>query len=106
MPGGGGTQRLPRLAGPSEALKMMLTGGHIPAKKALDMGIVDSISENVVEDSIKFAIEKAESSEQHPKVRDLNEKMIEARGNDKILLEAQAMAAKGRKGQFAPGQII
>ncbi len=106
LPGGGGTQRLPRLAGPSEALKMMLTGGHIPAKKALDMGIVDSISENVVEDSIKFAIEKAESSEQHPKVRDLNEKMIEARGNDKILLEAQAMAAKGRKGQFAPGQII
>ena len=67
-------------AGPSEALKMMLTGGHIPAKKALDMGIVDSISENVVEDSIKFAIEKAESSEQHPKVRDLNEKM-----NDVIL---------------------
>ena len=106
LPGGGGTQRLPRLAGPSEALKMMLTGGHIPAKKALDMGIVDSISENVVEDSIKFAIEKAESSEQYPKVRDLNEKMIEARGNDKILLEAQAMAAKGRKGQFAPGQII
>ena len=32
--------------------------------------------------------------------------MLEARGNDKVLLEAQAMAAKGRKGQFAPGQII
>ena len=32
--------------------------------------------------------------------------MLEARGNDKVLLEAQALAAKGRKGQFAPGQII
>ena len=32
--------------------------------------------------------------------------MIEARGDDKVLLEAQAMASKGRKGQFAPGQII
>ena len=106
LPGGGGTQRLPRLAGPGEALKMMLTGGHIPAKKALNMGIIDDISENVVEDSIKFVLDKAESSENHPKVRDLNEKMIEARGNDKILLEAQAMAAKSRKGQFAPGQII
>tara|TARA_X000001036_G_C20657190_1_gene797470 strand:- start:563 stop:2140 length:1578 start_codon:yes stop_codon:yes gene_type:complete len=42
----------------------------------------------------------------HPKVRDKNEKMLEARGDDKVLLEAQAMAAKGRKGQFAPGQII
>ena len=106
LPGGGGTQRLPRLAGPAEALKMMLTGAHIPAKKALDMGIVDSLSDNVVDDSIQFAKEKAKEGSNHPKVRDLNDKMIEARGNDKILLEAQAMAAKSRKGQFAPGQII
>ena len=106
LPGGGGTQRLPRLAGPSEALKMMLTGSHIPAKKALNIGIVDKISENVVEDSISFITEKAENGENHPKVRDMNEKVIEARGDDKVLLEAQAMAAKGRKGQFAPGQII
>ena len=106
LPGGGGTQRLPRLAGPSEALKMMLTGAHVPAKKALDMGIVDGISENVVNESIEFIKNKADSNEDHPKVRDLNSKMIEARGDDKVLLEAQAMASKGRKGQFAPGQII
>ena len=106
LPGGGGTQRLPRLAGPSEALKMMLTGSHIPAKKALDMGIVDSLSDNVVEDSIQFAKEKAKEGSNHPKVRDINEKMIEARGSDNVLVEAQAMAAKARKGQFAPGQII
>ena len=106
LPGGGGTQRLPRLAGPSEALKMMLTGAHVPAKKALDMGIVDGISEDVVNESIEFIKNKADSNEEHPKVRDLNSKMIEARGDDKVLLEAQAMASKGRKGQFAPGQII
>ena len=106
LPGGGGTQRLPRLAGPSEALKMMLTGTHVPAKKALDMGIIDGISEDVVAESIEFVKEKANSSENHPKVRDLNSRMIEARGDDKVLLEAQAMASKGRKGQFAPGQII
>ncbi len=106
LPGGGGTQRLPRLTGPSEALKMMLTGGHVPAKKALDMGIVDGISEDVVNESIEFIKNKADSDEEHPKVRDLNSKMIEARGDDKVLLEAQAMASKGRKGQFAPGQII
>ena len=106
LPGGGGTQRLPRLVGPSEALKMMLTGAHVPAKKALDMGIVDGISEDVVNESIEFIKNKADSNEEHPKVRDLNSKMIEARGDDKVLLEAQAMASKGRKGQFAPGQII
>ena len=113
LPGGGGTQRLPRLAGPSEALKMMLSGSHIPAKKALDMGIIDKIVDNVVEDSIKFIRHLDDtmkglgfSDMDHPKVRDKNEKMLEARGDDKVLLEAQAMAAKGRKGQFAPGQII
>ena len=106
LPGGGGTQRLPRLAGPAEALKMMLTGAHVPAKKALDMGIVDSLSDNVVEDSIQFAKEKAKEGSNHPKVRDLNEKMIEARGSENVLVEAQALAAKARKGQFAPGQII
>ena len=106
LPGGGGTQRLPRLAGPAEALKMMLSGMHISAKKALDMGIIDKISENVVDDSIEFIKEVSKNTKHHPKVRDLNEKVIDARGNDNILLEAQAMAAKTRKGQFAPGQII
>ena len=106
LPGGGGTQRLPRLTGPSEALKMMLSGSHVPAKKALNMGIVDQISENIVEDSIEFVKNIASEADTHPKVRDRSEKMLEARGDDNVLVEAQAMAAKGRKGQFAPGQII
>ena len=106
LPGGGGTQRLPRLAGPAEALKMMLTGSHVSAKQALDLGIIDNIADDIVAESIEFIKEKAKSTESHPRVRDFNEKMIEARGNDKVLLEAQAMASKGRKGQFAPGQII
>lgn len=106
LPGAGGTQRLPRLTGPAEALKIMLSGAHVPAKKALSLGIIDSISENVVEDSIAFVKEKASSGEKHPLVRDLNEKVLEARGSENVLVEAQAMAAKTRKGQFAPGQII
>ena len=106
LPGGGGTQRLPRLTGPSEALKMMLSGSHVPAKKALNMGILDEISENVVEDSIEFVKNIASGTDPHPKVRDKNDKMLEARGNDNVMVEAQAMAAKARKGQFAPGQII
>ena len=106
LPGGGGTQRLPRLTGPSEALKMMLSGSHVPANKALNMGIVDQISENVVEDSIEFVKNVVIETDTHPKVRDKNEKMIEARGNENVMLEAQAIVAKARKGQFAPGQII
>ena len=106
LPGGGGTQRLPRLIGPGEALKMMLSGSHVPSKKALEMGIVDKISDDVVAESIDFIKEMATTNDNHPRVRDKNEKMLEARGDENVLLDAQAMAAKARKGQFAPGQII
>ena len=45
------------------------------------MCIRDSgISEDVVNESIEFIKNKADSNEEHPKVRDLNSKMIEARG--------------------------
>ena len=107
LPGAGGTQRLPRVVGPAQALKMMLTGAPINAKKALEMGVIDEISENdLVQDALSFIKKKIESTENHPKVRDLNEKVIDARGNDNILTEARALAGKMRKGQFAPGQII
>ena len=106
LPGAGGTQRLPRLIGPSQALKMMLAGTPMSAKKALQQGVIDAISENsLIDDAIVFLQEKI-GSEEHPKVRDKNEKVLEARGDDNVLAEAKALAAKTRRGQFAPGQII
>jgi 3-hydroxyacyl-CoA dehydrogenase len=106
LPGAGGTQRLPRLIGPSAALKMMLAGTPISAKKALHQGVIDAISENsLLEDAIVFLQDKI-GLDSHPKVRDKNEKIIEARGDINVLTEARALAAKTRKGQFAPGQII
>jgi 3-hydroxyacyl-CoA dehydrogenase/enoyl-CoA hydratase/3-hydroxybutyryl-CoA epimerase len=43
IPGGGGTQRLPRLVGLQRALDMILTGRNIRARKALQMGLVDEL---------------------------------------------------------------
>ena len=55
LPGAGGTQRLPRLIGPSQALKMMIAGTPMSAKKALQQGVIDAISENsLMEDAIAF----------------------------------------------------
>ena len=106
LPGAGGTQRLPRLIGPSQALKMMIAGTPISAKKALQQGVIDAISENsLMDDAIAFLQEKIGSND-HPKVRDKNEKVLEARGDENVLAEAKALAAKTRRGQFAPGQII
>ncbi|MDP9138869.1 MAG: FAD-dependent oxidoreductase [Pseudomonadota bacterium] len=44
LPGGGGTQRLPRLVGADEALKLMLKGRHIDAAYALKIGAIDAIA--------------------------------------------------------------
>ncbi|MFN8295081.1 MAG: 3-hydroxyacyl-CoA dehydrogenase NAD-binding domain-containing protein [Chitinophagales bacterium] len=43
LPGGGGTQRLPRLVGLQASLDMMLTGKNVFAYPALKMGLVDKV---------------------------------------------------------------
>ena len=43
LPGGGGTQRLPRLVGLQKSLDMMLTGKNIYARQAKRMGLVDEV---------------------------------------------------------------
>jgi enoyl-CoA hydratase len=43
IPGGGGTQRLPRLVGQGYALQMILTGQSIDAAEAKAVGLVDAV---------------------------------------------------------------
>jgi 3-hydroxyacyl-CoA dehydrogenase/enoyl-CoA hydratase/3-hydroxybutyryl-CoA epimerase len=43
IPGGGGTQRLPRLIGLVPALDLILTGKKVDGKKALKLGLVDAV---------------------------------------------------------------
>ena len=43
IPGGGGTQRLPRLIGAGRAKEMMVTGRQVKAEEALRLGLVDEV---------------------------------------------------------------
>jgi enoyl-CoA hydratase/carnithine racemase len=58
IPGGGGTQRLPRLVNPAVAAKLILLGERINAEEAAKIGLVDKVvSLNCLEDEVReFAI--------------------------------------------------
>jgi enoyl-CoA hydratase/carnithine racemase len=43
IPGAGGTQRLPRLIGPSKAKDLIFSGRHVAAPEALAMGLADKV---------------------------------------------------------------
>ena len=61
IPGAGGTQRLPRLAGVAKAVEMCASGNPIKAEEALKFGIVDRIIEgDLLAGAVAFAREVAE----------------------------------------------
>ncbi|KQM64881.1 3-hydroxyacyl-CoA dehydrogenase [Sphingomonas sp. Leaf17] len=61
LPGAGGTQRLPRIAGVKLALEMTAKGDPIPAKLAAQAGLIDRIvgEDSLAADAIAFAREIA-----------------------------------------------
>jgi len=59
LPGGGGTQRLPRLIGAKAALDMIVTGRHVPAPEARKRGVIDELlpeNADLLESAIAYAV--------------------------------------------------
>lgn len=61
LPGGGGTQRLPRLVPVERALEMIVSGQAIEAQEAQRLGLVDRIAEQsgLIDVAIRWAMELA-----------------------------------------------
>ncbi len=61
IPGGGGTQRLARLVGPSRAKDLILSGRQVDATEALAMGLVDRVVEpaELMDTALAYAAELA-----------------------------------------------
>jgi len=57
IPGGGGTQRLPRIVGVAKAKELIFTGRRVDAKEALDIGLVNQVAEpdNLMEACMEMA---------------------------------------------------
>ena len=104
LPGAGGTQRLPRLVGVEQALKMVTSGTHLSADKCLKSGLIDKLAneDQLLEDSISFAKEIVSENKPLKKVRDIDEKVIAARGNDQLFSNFRNSIARKTRGFLAP----
>ena len=102
LPGAGGTQRLPRVAGVQKALEMVTSGAPISAKDAHAVGLVDRIAEGeLVQHAVAFADEVSDIRPL-PKSSERDSKLQEARDNPGIFDEFRKANAKKFRGFEAP----
>jgi 3-hydroxyacyl-CoA dehydrogenase len=95
LPGAGGTQRLPRVAGVQKALEMVTSGTPIGAREAYAVGLVDRIVEGeLLQHAVAFA-EEVRDIRPLPKSSERDDKLAEARANPAIFDEFRK--ANGRK---------
>ncbi len=99
IPGGGGTQRLPRLVGPSKALDLILTGRHVPAPEARQLGIIDEVVDGSTGDELRAAAiayaKQIADVRPIPRVRDKTEMLAEGTP-DVFAAKRKAIARKAR----------
>jgi 3-hydroxyacyl-CoA dehydrogenase len=101
LPGAGGTQRLPRLTGAEAAIDIMTSGRHLPAAKALELGILDKIEEgDPLAVGLDYANALLEAGE--------GPRPVSARPAPDALVwdDLHAGATQKARGQIAPGAII
>ena len=103
LPGAGGTQLLPRAIGPEEALRMIVTGEMIPAKKALALGLIDEIADkDLLGSTVAFARKLIAEKRPLKRLRDQDEKLAATRADPTKFDEAAAALTGRARGLRAP----
>jgi 3-hydroxyacyl-CoA dehydrogenase len=111
IPGAGGTQRLPRLAGVAKAVEMCAFGDPVRASDARDCGILDAIvdgdgHDDLLRAAIEFARQAGAKPGPPPKTRDRNEKLLDDGSHAAILEQARDLAGRKRRGFLASQKAI
>ena len=107
LPGGGGTQRLPRLIGPKAAMDMIVSGRHVPAGEAKTLGIIDAIvpGTDLRREGIEFA-QGIAAARPLPRVRDRTDRIAEAKADPGMFDAMRKSIAKKARNQKAPYNCI
>jgi 3-hydroxyacyl-CoA dehydrogenase len=102
IPGAGGTQRLPRLCGPTVAIEMCTEGKPISAARAQAEGIIDQVIEgDLLAGAIAYAQQRAARQERRP-TRDLHDKIGDRTAGFAACQTARAALNKTARGARAP----
>jgi 3-hydroxyacyl-CoA dehydrogenase/enoyl-CoA hydratase/3-hydroxybutyryl-CoA epimerase len=111
LPGGGGTQRLPRLVGLQAALDMMLTGKNIYPRQAKKMGLVDDLIHpyGLLQAAKRAALELADQPLKRKKRQPLIAELLESTPltRNVVYKKASELVQKQTWGNYpAPFKII
>lgn len=103
LPGAGGTQRLPRIAGVEFALDVITSGRKVNSTQAAKVGLVDSVvSDNLLDEAIAFAKNLVQQGSPVRRTRDMPISLE----NDDIFDQYRNKMAKARRGFDAPQYCI
>jgi len=108
LPGGGGTQRLPRIVGAAAALEIIVGGDPIPAPRALELGMIDALAgeATLMEDAIAFTRRLLAANQPLQSVRDRQDRIAADKGDAALFEEFRRKNARALRGFKAPEHII
>lgn len=111
LPGAGGTQRLPRLAGAEVALQMITSGAPVNAASALESGVVDQVADQVADadsDFVEAALAYTQNLlQQGTAVRSCAEINVDiSQLPDTFFSDFRQSIARRSRGFFAPERCI
>ena len=107
LPGAGGTQRLPRVVGVEKALQMIVSGDPIGADEALTHGLIDAIVDgDLTGAGVAFAEKVLDDNRPLKKIRDVEDKIAQARGKPELFASFRKSVARQTRGFRAPDNCI
>lgn len=106
LPGAGGTQRVPRVAGVKAAMDMITSGKPVAAAQAKDMGLIDEVltGDDLKAEAIKYAQDLVESGAPLKRIRDIT--IDPATVEPGFFDAARQKLARRARGAIAPDRIV
>ncbi len=107
LPGAGGTQRMPRIAGAQAALEIMLSGKPVDAAKALGLGLVDDLAAgDLGEAALAFANTVVAKGRAAIATRNRTEGFADPQGYQDAIDAARKRLVVSARGQLSPFRIV